>query len=206
VDRRGSVVWWDDFEEGAAAKWKVIPLTVGTAALSTDRAWTGSTSLKVTTAAAALDYVTFVKACASSFSHRSGLEMSYCRTVAQPYVDMYLFGYSGTAYFEAGFRHDFATAKIYYEDDTATFIELPKYDPQIVDREHWIPVKIVADWDKQEYIRLIFAGTEYDLSGIPLYNAASAELQHLRPQIKTWSSAAASCVVYYDNIILTCNE
>jgi len=206
VDRRGNVVWYDDFETAASTRWVAVADTIGTAAPSTDRAWTGDTSMKIVTAAVVDDGVTVVKAFSGGFSHRAGVEIWFTITGGKPFVYLTLVGYSGTYYYEAGLRFNENNGRLYYENDTSAYTEITKDDHVYTDREHWVPMKVVVDWDLREYVRVIFGGTEYDLTGVPLYAVLSGLDQNIRPQFRADAATAAVATVYFDNFMLTQNE
>jgi len=202
VDRKGTLLWHDDFES-LATKWVFIPSTIGTAVISGNRAWTGDNSLKITTDAVIGDSLTFVKVLSAPFIHQNGLETCFFVSTGKPSIEFYLDGYNGGYYYEAGFRYDYNTATIYYENESAGWMALPKKDPVEPTREHWVPVKIVADWDKLEYVRVLFGGTQYDLGGIKLYSVASSTQQHIRPQIKTIAETNDVATVFFGHVIVT---
>jgi len=206
VDRRGNWVWVDDFEAANAAKWKTYAALAGTTALSTDRAWHGNQSMRMTTDAHVNDDCYISKSFALPFSRRMGAEVYAKLHTNKPNIIMDILGYSGTFYYRGSMYYSFNLDKLYYRDSTNNWVELTVYDEVVLTDEKWIPIKLVVDWDSQYYMRLIFAGTLYDLSNYPLYATASALAQQVYVIIYTTAGTAAAATVYYDNFIFTQNE
>jgi len=206
LDRRGKLIWCDDFEAAAAAKWSTSISAGGTAAVSTERSWMGNQSMKTVTHTDVGDGVNLGKVFCLPVERRMATEFMFCITGGAPIVRSYIVGYTGTAYFLAQVQYDHNLQKLYYYNDASAWVELPIYDSTVTPLEPWFLMKLVIDWDLKEYVRFIFCGTEYDLSGIGMKTGADATKKHVEVFIYSRAETAAAATVYFDNFILTQNE
>lgn len=206
LDRRGKLIWCDDFEAAAAVKWSYSADPPGTVALSSDRAYRGNQSMKTVTGAVAGDQCSIHKAFCLPIERKMAAEFMFYPSAGKPIIDLDIQGWNGTSRFEGQVRFDYNAFKLYYYDSTGAWVEIPRYDNAEEAYEHWIYMKLVIDWEKKEYIRFIFCSTEYDLSGIPLFSAASATTKQIRVYMMNQAATAAAATVYFDNFILTQNE
>lgn len=67
-------------------------------------------------------------------------------------------------------------------------------------------LKLVIDIEKEEYVRCIFAGHEYDISGNPLDPSAVAGYRTVSPRLYIIADAAANRTAYFDDVILKIQE
>lgn len=206
LDRRGQVVWWDDFEDANAAKWYTDADGAGSVALSTERAWMGNQSLKTVTDVNTDDRVFMGKQFSLPPSHRMGMEIMFTITGGAPYVIFNFTGYTGAYKVTMQLKYDHNLLKLYYLNSADAWVELAVNDYTSGTQEQWIYIKLVVDWDLREYIRAIFCGTEYDLSGIGARVTASATLPFIGCYYSNNAATDAAATIYWDNFIFTQNE
>lgn len=205
-DRRGDTIWMDDFENANATKWGTDIDTGGSAALSTDRAWMGNQSMKTVTDDDAGDDVILAKAFCLPTEQKMAAEMMYYMYGGKPIVMLKIVGYTGTSSFTGHVKYDHNTQQIHYYDSGGNPVELTRTDSNVTVLEPWFLMKLVVDWDTQEYIRFIFCSTEYDLSGISMQSTGNGTKKHIEVYIYNEAGTAAASTVYFDNFILTQNE
>ena len=205
-DRRGNIVWYDDFEAAAAQKWKSGGIGGGGAALSTERAWMGNQSMKVTTNNVDTSYWTLSKYYSLPMERQMGAEVMFHISAEEPYILMVLSGYTGTHLNRAELMYDHEQVKLFYRDAADNWIELTVVDGISPTLEQWVPMKLVVDWDIGEYLRIFFGGTIYDMTGIPYYTFPSAITQKVITQLQVGTTADVAAIVYFDNFIFTQNE
>jgi hypothetical protein len=205
-DRRGNIVWYDDFEAANAQKWKTGGSGGGTAAISTERAWMGNSSMKVSTAGTDTSYQTLSKYYSLPMERQMGAEVMFHIYAGDPQVLMTLSGYTGTHLNRAEVYYDDELGKLYYRDAADNWQELTVVDGYSPTLEQWIPMKLVVDWDLGEYLRIFFGGTIYDMTGIPYFRLASATLQRVITQLQIATTDDEVATVYFDNFIFTQNE
>lgn len=206
MDRRGNLIWADDFEAAVASKWGTSVAAGGTVTLSTDRAWMGNQSIKLLAPNALGSSAAIVKAFCLPIERKIATEFMFCMTTGKPIVELRVIGYTGTYYFDALIMYNHNTGKLYYGNSAGAWVELTLTDSTALSYEPWLLVKLAMDWDTKKYIRFIFCSTEYDLSAISMHSAASATAKHVEVYIYNSPATAADATVYIDNFILTQNE
>ena len=205
-DRRGNVVWMDDFE-GIGQKWRYsYSFAVGTTTLSATRCYRGSTSMKQVTNTNIDDYAEIWKILPNPSNSSLGIEATLYQDDSSGYYVMYLLGYTGTTYYSAAVKWDWATHNVYYQDDTPGWVLLDSVPFKNWVDEYWLPIKIVLDWSTFRYKRIIVGENEYDMSAFDLYHAASVQRASIQIRIGQHTAAAAAKTGYVDNVILTQNE
>ena len=206
LDRRGNLVWYDDFEAAAAVKWLITADGAGTGALSTDRSWMGNQSMKTVTDVAVGNDVTLFKSFRLPTERTLASELMFCITGGKPRIQINLIGYTGTNAFQGAVKYDHNVQKLYYYSSTPAWVELTRTDSVATIREPWFLMKLVVDWDTIKYKRFLFGGTTYDLSDIDMYSFEDTSDTCLLISIINQAETAAAATVYFDNFILTQNE
>jgi hypothetical protein len=205
-NRSGNIVWYDDFESANAVKWISSCVGAGSTALSTDRAWMGNQSMKFVTDVNATDYCKIYKSISLPIARRLAIECMFCLTDNKPIVSIWFDGYTGTKLQQGAFRYDSNADMVQYCDSTWTWQDLSIEDHVSLTSEHWVPMKLVVDWDTGYYIRGYFAGTTYDLSSYALRSTLSPSNQFLIIATRVDAATNAAATAYCDNVILTQNE
>ena len=206
-DRRGDVVWFDDFKDGVN-KWAFTSGGTGSAfEWSSAASKYGGFSGKLITGDTKNDTGRIRKVIIPQPLSRMGIE--YCFTTEEglseilffPYIDdattwlwpfiKYLPGYDTLQYFGSDFAyHDLTTDQTLYEDVTL-----------------FHTIKVVADINKREYVRCLVDNINYDMAGIPVHSADSlieAGMIDVNIQIKT--NLDLNQFIYIDHVIVTQNE
>ena len=206
-DRRGDVVWFDDFLSGVK-KWTFASGGTGSAfEWSAAAAKFGGYSGKLITGDTVGDTGSIRKVVIPQPLSRMGLE--YCFTTEEglsemlfyPYIDdgttwiwpfiKYLPGYDTLQYFGSDFAyHDLDTDLTLYEDIT-----------------NFHTIKVVADINKREYVRCLVDNISFDMTGIPVYAADSLiQAAMIDINIKTTTRLPSNQSIYIDHVIVTQNE
>ena len=205
-DRRGNVVWFDDFEHAGAIKWNQAILTTGTIALTTARSWMGNQSLLLTTTAVVNNYCYIAKTFSLPANHTLGAEIMFFIESGKPDILMNFYGYNGTNVLASAFLYDYNADTLSYYNGAGGWTTLTVVDSSDFTEEHWIPMKMVVDWTNGYYVRLLFAGTEYAIPTQAINTTPNVTPQRISARITVRANTAAVCKVYLDNFILTQNE
>jgi hypothetical protein len=206
LDRRGSVILYDNFEAAGMSGWKTGFSAGGSCALSTTQAFTGNQSMKTVTDVDVGDYSGFHRDFCLPIERRFATEVMFCITGGKPNIRFGILGYTGTLRLQAQIKYDYNVNKLYYYNSAGAWVELAIVDSTNITYEPWLFLKVVVDWDKGEYVRLIFCSTEYDLSNLDIRSFADASPKHIYVSMITEAGTAAAATVYFDNFILTQNE
>ena len=201
-DRQGDVLRWADFES-ATPNYILYPSAASTLTRSTDAAKTGSFSMKYDVCNNGYPNMRIV----TNDFHigRIGGSCAFSSATTSLKIDMKLRYHDGVNMGKAEVRYDTGTQILSYMADGGGYVSLGTlpYNHVIT---NFSTMKIVADFEKSEYVRLVFFGSEFDLSGITLDSEASALARSLTLEMRIWSEGAGVGVAYVDNMILTGNE
>jgi len=203
VDRRGNVIWWDDFE-AATMKW-----TSGAI---------GGIAAKSDTYARSSDY-SFHLLTEATTNRLAGLDNSFMYPVVSRIgFELWFLPYEltgpfavrtrprdGTTRWQAEIRYDFGTGVLSYLADGGANVPIDTFT-QHPDPDTWWPIKYVVDLINAEYVRCMFMDREYDLTGIPLWVVGGAGTPHVDIVIEVTSVNDEAQDIYIDDFILTQNE
>ncbi len=204
-DRRGNVVWWDDFEDNIN-KWEVQNYAGSTVALSSDTARNGAKSGKLTT-----DAVLAAKAGIAIYRPaipRGGIgaEISFNFYTQPNRLDLELSWYTGT-------RVYIGRVRIYDLSGNVDILKSSGAQETVITQGlissnlgAFYTVKLVIDAVNYKYKRLLFGSYEVDLSDYPLYNTSSPNTAQIRCEVLNVAGADLASSTYVDDFILTQNE
>lgn len=205
-DRRGDVVWFDDFES-PLERWEVSGYGTGIdLALDTSRARSGCQCMKLTTPSSGIYTVG-----ASRYFHpltpqRLGIEVAFSHDDDLRYFLIYVYRYDGVEYHQAIARVDFTNEKFQIQDDTATFVDI-ETDVDLYSSAYLFHcLKIVIDFDTDKYVRAMLGSYNWDLSAYSLYSTANTEASKIRVCPYATAPDSTQCDIYLDDFILTQNE
>lgn len=206
MDRRGSVVWYDDFKT-AFNKWGVnYSVGTGWTGLSHNTANHGESSLMVRTPDNVGAIVSLSKSLNSIKGERIGLEVSWCSEDDFPRIGLLYYQYDGANYTQGILWFYTETDKMYVQDETAALVEIASNVGWAEDLHAWYTMKVVMDLAKGKYVRAIFNNDEYDISTIGIRKVADATPDKLLLQMLVYHTDAREYDVYLDDFILTTDE
>ena len=205
-DRRGNVVFWDDFQ-GNINVWKTsISGTGAAAALSTERVFHGASSAKLTTGSttafrsALLRYFELVP------STRVGMEWVFSLGADIDYIELFSEVDDGTDGYQIFVGIDVDSSKFTYGNRLSP-TDLPDGDYKFYEDEvYWYHAKVVFDYSTKKFVRFLFAEKEYDMSTYDLQTFTTTTYKLMSVQFRAYSASGDNGVVYVGKFILTQNE
>jgi len=205
-DRRGSFVWYDDFE-AAVSKWTHQATGTGAAvALSTDYSNLGAQSMKITTSASTAQSSLISRYFTLPPNTRVGVECMLRPHDSKMVATIIMNGYDGDNFYDPRVRVNFDTDVVEYYNSAGNWVEIES-DLKFYDGiGTWLFIKLVFDWDTKKYVRLMVGKEEYDLSAQSIKVGDSALEPLLSLELWATPSENASHILYIDNVILTQNE
>lgn len=207
-EKRGEVVFMDDFE-GSTFKWIEGGTGTGNSvARSNDIARSGDFSIKMIAGDAVDNYSDIRIQLMLPTQSRLGFEFSFLMKTDIKYIEARLFLYTGTVRQTAYVRYDPQNNKLQYQDNALAWQDIAT-DVDVYEGSNVLfnTMKLVIDYDAIEYLRLFFNNTEYDLSDIAMYSTGSSIQYHLMWGIKVYNNKNGSNpYIYVDDFILTQNE
>lgn len=206
-DRRGDVVWFDDFESGIA-EWEVSIVGVGdTATLSTARARTGATSCLLTTGSATNPEVAIAHYFPTPVYTGMGVEFSVA--FFDQFTDIWfqVVTYDGTDSWFPRIKLDRANDKLQYYDSAGAYQDIATGLLLYHNDYFFRTLKLVYDTSIDEYKRLIYNNQTYDLSGIALRKVAAVGSDpYAFLDIQLTGRTGFTDTAYIDDVIITQNE
>lgn len=205
-DRRGDVIFLDDFESGLA-KWEISGSGAGyAAAQSAFTARNGAYSAKLTTGSTLGQQIQIARYMPYPVLSSFGLEVSFTINANLDYMRFQLEIYDGVnaQSFSMQYEVDTDELKVFKGGVGYTVIAsglaLRPYDQQ------FHTMKLVGDYATKKYRRLILNERFYDLSSWNSWQFASANAPRLTALVLATSVPAANTSFYVDDAIITQNE
>ncbi|KKM85339.1 hypothetical protein LCGC14_1290060 [marine sediment metagenome] len=205
-DRRGEVVWMDDFEDGII-KWKTSAAGAGAAVTSdTVKSRNGAKSAKLVAGSDGGKQATLYHYQPFPVSSRYGVEFSFAFETSPKHIGLRLDLYDGANHYFGDIVYRPPLTRLDYEDSNADYQALTTTLDLLSDSIMFHTLKLVADWSTKKYVRLLLDNNSYDLSGIDLYSAADAvTLPQVRVRVLL-AGTSGNPVLYVDDVIITQNE
>jgi len=205
-DRRGDVIWIDDFEDNIN-KWALHYTGTGSSiALSTDTARNGAQAAKLIYGDAVGDVARITRYLPLPVLSKIGFEISFTAHATQGIVYLNIRLRTGEEEIEGAVRYRFAEDDYQYYDSTGawrTFTTYPWIYPQIGLFHTW---KLVIDPIGYRYVRLIVNNVVHDMSALPLRVVDSALSPQLRVRLQYENTATGNVAYYVDDAVVTQNE
>lgn len=205
-DRRGDVIWFDDFEAGIAKWLKVEPGSGGVVDLSALRSRVGRYSMRILPEASGSMYTEAQHFHVLPVVGRVGFESSWSRADGGLSPSMRYEFYSGSQLLEFGLRYDDPAGALQYLDDTEAWVTFATIGALFEGAQLFQTAKFVVDLDAAAYVRAILNDVEYDLSAAAGFVQANATSQRIVTVLQAEDLTGSQTALYVDSVILTQNE
>lgn len=205
-DRRGNLVWCDGWESDPL-KWFILQGSAGySVARDTTIAYEDTASLKITTGNSTGDIVGVSKLFDIPSSSRLGFETHVNFTDTNIIFYLFTYGLIGTTKYQSTIRLNMATRTLQYRSSGGSYTTLTSDYPYTIGEDQWTMIKLVIDWEKYEYVRVIGGDTTYDLSNVPLGSVADLNPRGIYVWLVANPTDNANRTLNIDNFIFTQNE
>lgn len=205
-DRRGDVVWLDDFESGLQ-KWELLGVGAGwSTTWSPDEARNGGFSAKLLTGPVAGRTVYMNHYQPYPVLSRMGFEFSFSRGVAWRELWLRIALYDGTYQHEAVIRWKFADSSFYYQDSGGVDVKLTPPLGIWVNVRLFNTLKLVVDFVKEEYFELIVNSQIFPLAGIKYEKTTPFPTKELIMQVGLETEVNLQALMHVEDAIITQNE
>jgi len=205
-DRRGNVIWMDNFEGGVEA-WEVAP---GNIAWASTEHRNGSFSARLYTAATTNATGWIKRGLPIQMPSRLGFEFSflndyhgYLKT-----IEFWVFAGVNSAIEEPSIKWAAATRTWSYRAAGGAWVDLSPtmYLAAYNNTPIFHTVKLVDDLVNREYVRLIVDNRIYDLKGIKHYRLLFGSNHITTLNLRVTTNADEELNIYLDDVIVTQNE
>lgn len=205
-DRRGNIVWLDDFE-GTIKKWnETTDGTGGSIAISSEAARNGGFSAKFISPDEWNAKIGLEKYLPPPVESNIGFEYSWAHAHDLKYIYQHAhFVEMGKSYYFR-LRYELDQDRLAYWSDEPDWVDLKPRVYTAHAYHVWNTVKLVVDYLKKEYLRVIFNGTPFDLKGIVPQIGPGGTPPSLRIYIYAVNGTKVNKVMYTDDVIITQNE
>lgn len=205
-DRRGDVIWYDDFES-SLNKWVAGGSGTGNSvAISTARARNGGNSVLLTAGSS--------QALNASISHQQplptlgpvGFEISVNIQSAINRFSLIINYNDGATLHQSEITWRDTENDLRYLDSSANYVTFAADVDLFFTDRLFHTCKLIIDPNTGKYISFVLNNTRYSLSDIDLYTAASATLPNLEVIAQLRGRSGNNDTTYVDDAILTQNE
>ena len=206
-DRRGSIVFMDDFE-ATPFNWAVYSSggAGGAAVLSNTKSFTGSQSVKMTTPNSSAEFVRIHKNLQRPIDGRMGLEFTFQPNSEIDYYRITMMLYETTIYYASSMQIDVANEKLQYTDSAGAWQDAATGVKLRTESTIWYTWKYVIDLSTHNYVRSMLGKNETDLSTYSLASAGYAGNPYLYASFLVYNGRNANDIIYIDNCIITQEE
>lgn len=205
-DRRGNVLWYDDFES-TLMHWNSNQAIGGTRLFQTaEAARSGALSVKMITPPAA-DTDTYLW-CYRPLPAVSkiGLEFSYSMYTQIKYLYIVLKFSERTTQYDCRLRYDRYNTTLAYYNSSGGWTDLAGYVSHQLLYHAWNTFKLVFDYTAHKYSRALLNSFSWDLSDISVRTVTGVWTPALYIEARITNKTIGDHYIYADDVILTQNE
>lgn len=205
-DRRGNVIWLDDFE-GTLGKWGIETEGAGySAALSAEAARSGAFSAKLISPDDEEDKIGLKRWFPLPVESNIGFEFSWARAYQLAYIHLYLYFVEAAKSYSFRLRYHIAQNYLQYYDGDGDYISLEPRAYSGKETHIFNTIKLVVDYANKKYVRALFNSQAFDLSDLKPKIGAGGTPYTLRTYIYAETGTTPNVPTYIDDVILTQNE
>lgn len=202
-DRRGTVVYMDDFSRGLG-NWQTATGGAGAAvALSTAYPKWPPFGVKLTAGSSLSRYAKISRYMDNWGADAMGLEVSVAFGSDFSVFTLMLYLYDGANVHYAACQLNDVDGKVYYVDEDGLSREAGDWQHSDVALPPYVTMKMVADFSTDKYIRLMVDRVEYDLSAYSMQVVANTSYRLLYAAFNHVGRSGSNDYCYVDGVILT---
>ncbi len=204
-DRRGEVIWIENFENSTN---KLVTVTTAphasTFAISTTTARNGASSGLLSIAVG--ETLTVRKTLGLTHLSKVGLEISFTLSDSINNITASIYVNDGSYLHWASIRYLESDSKLYYYNSAGGFTELYETLDLAIATQTFHTLKFVVDLTTHKYVRMMLDNIAVDMSTLAYYYAASVSSPSAAFQLAVENNAIGTQYIYLDDMIVTQNE
>lgn len=205
-DRRGDVVWLDDFEDNIN-RWKTLTTgTGGSTHLSTEAARSRARSAKLTTGNLAGNLAEIERDFPLPVPSRTGFELSFALLPNVAYIELWAHHMEGTFTHTPRIRYQLLEESLQLLDHTATWVTVKPHIPLLPASHCFHTLKLVYDIISCRYARILLNNLAIDVSQHTPRRVPDPTTPRLSIHTRIRAAADGGATAYIDDFILTQNE
>jgi len=206
-DRRGDVIWLDDFEADDD-KWEVYKYGDGALGeVSSLRARSGQFSMKLRTGKDGAQGINAMRRFPYPVLSKTGVEFHFTVDPNTAYIYLLFELYDGTYRTVYGIRYDKGANLLAYCSGPDVYTPFATGVNLYHNVYLFVAFKLVVDLEGGKYVRLIVNNTTYDMSAYsPDKRGDTTTIPHLALAMEHFTGAEANVDIWADDVIITQNE
>ena len=207
-DKRGEVIWYDDFQNGVIL-WGVSTSGTGAAAAAdTTVARRGKQSAKLTAGTSSTTSVELQHLESYLGPMKVGAQITFSvpATYTPLSLDVTLILLGAGHNLQGKIRVDFANSALKYYNNVGVYTTFATPINIFTGSYMWNSLKFVVDFSTLKYIRCMFQGTKYDLSANAIHDLAAGNDYYFGIFVKVNGDVNSNKYLWIDSAILTGNE
>lgn len=205
-DRRGDVIFLEDFTN-ELTRWTATKFGTGaTVAISNNRFKSRGFSAKLTTGSTSTGEAGLHKYFAVPIYSRIGLEASFAVPSTFGNLWFYIRVHTGTEYHQWGAVYNVKNGTLGIQDSSGAIKDLSLASALYADDSLFHTIKLVGDFSTNKYSRVLLDNVSVDLSGEDCYIVSNVANPYLQITFSFFPDPLANVNGYLDDIILTQNE
>lgn len=205
-DRRGDVVDLDDFED-TILTWNTPATGIGYVRLDSTHSKSGSQAVQLHTDVGGVAQAEIAKYFSRFGVERLGVEFSFSEMPVGCDFLMGISRWNGVLGYRAVLWFDQTTTTLFIQGIPAVgWVPVVNFGFLRTGEQLWYPIKVVADFVNNLYVRVLFGDTEYDMSTIALPTYGDAGGNYTLAVFTLVNTVGANHDIWVDDFILTQNE
>jgi len=204
-DRRGNVIWYDDFESGIEA-WAILGSPGYTITWDSTHHKSGGFACKMVTGNDANDFASITTHLAIPVISKLGFEIAITKEDNIKEIEIRSDTFSAVHVYYVRVKWVAASDTWYYYNSAGGWTALTPTQALLSVDYLFNVIKLVADPIASKYVRLIVNEQPFDLSGLALRVIGPIANIEIVPAVKITTNADAVATVWVDNAIVTQNE
>jgi hypothetical protein len=205
-DRRGDVVFYDDFSCGLSGWYTFSTPDSPEPRIVAYPAVRGRYAVRIETCATNGETSYLVRNIPHPALSRIGLEVAFIPTSGTYWFMISLLRCTGTTMFEYSAWYEHATGKVWIGALGGNWILVGTPGVQSTFYNNFVSMKLVVDLLAGRFTRLLFNQHRYDVSGYSSYSVSNPTPAVLGVRLMLLNWANSMSMVYVDDVIVTQNE
>jgi hypothetical protein len=205
-DRRGNVIYMDDFEGILRNNWSCTEVGGSTISLASDRTCSGNQSVKLYSPAGGSNYCILMKYFPLPTKSRIAIEWKMWQVTRVGWFRAYIYTYDGSNLAHCAVQLDPTSGLWQVYNESGGWEVISSMPPEAGNILRWDNYKLVVDYTTDKYVRFIVNGHVADLSSYAQRKHSGYTSQYIDVRFTSWGGSAAEQVRYMEDFILTQNE
>lgn len=205
-DRRGEIVWMDDFRGGLSNWITAVSGTGASAAISAINTYRGGFVARLVAGTNVTKLAAMAKIIGGWVGEKMGVEFCIMFSLDALTTLFQIGVYTGTELLEVRLRYTHSAYKWELLNNLAVYETILIKDVNITGGYMYIPIKIVADLIAGKYMRVLIGDIGVDVSSIEISSSAAADTPSYHITVTHTGMGGNNPELNIAHVILTANE